>query len=74
VGQTVYVTDTDVRLRDAPTTNSNILTGLTLGQELVITGESVQADDITWWPVSSPDGASYVGWVAEQFLSSNPVT
>jgi len=74
VGQTVYVNETDVRLRDAPSTNSNILTGLTLGQELVITGESVVADDITWWPVSSPDGASFVGWVAEQFLTPNPVT
>ena len=74
VGQTVYVNETDVRLRDAPTVNSNILTGLTQGQELVITGESVQADDLTWWPVSSPDGASFIGWVAEQFLSATPVT
>ena len=74
VGQTVYVNETDVRLRDAPTVNSNILTGLTQGQELVITGESVLADEITWWPVSSPDGQSFVGWVAEQFLSAEPVT
>lgn len=72
VGQTVYVNDTSVRLRDAPTTNSNIITGLTLNQELVITGESVDADDITWWPVSSPDGSEFVGWVAEQFLSDQP--
>lgn len=73
-GQTVYVNDSDVRLRDAPTTDSKILTGLTIGQELEITGESVEADDITWWPVSSPDGESFVGWVAEQFLSATPVT
>lgn len=74
VGQTVYVNESDVRLRDAPTTNSNILTGLTLGQELVITGESVEADGFTWWPVSSPDGASFIGWVAADFLSPTPVT
>jgi len=70
VGQTVYVNDTDVRLRDAPTTDSNIVTGLTIGQALTITGEPTVADDITWWPVVSPDDDSYTGWVAEQFLST----
>lgn len=72
-GQTVYVNETDVRLRDAPTTESNILTGLTLGQELTITGAPVQANDITWWPVVSPVDPSMQGWVAEQFLSPNPI-
>jgi mannose-6-phosphate isomerase-like protein (cupin superfamily) len=72
-GQTVYVSDTDVRLRDAPTTNSNIVTGLTIGQALTITGESVDADDIVWWPVTSPDDETFTGWVAEQFLSADPI-
>ena len=72
VGQSVFVNETDVRLRDAPTTESNILTGLTIDQELVITGEPVGADDIVWWPVSSPEGDSFIGWVAEQFLSPEP--
>jgi mannose-6-phosphate isomerase-like protein (cupin superfamily) len=72
-GQTVYVNDSDVRLRDAPTTNSNIVTGLTIGQALTITGESVEADDIIWWPVTSPDDETFTGWVAEQFLSADPI-
>ena len=33
----------------------------------------VKADDIIWWPVVSPDDSSYAGWVAEQFLSADPV-
>lgn len=73
VGQTVYINETDVRLRDAATTNSNIVTGLTIGQALTITGESVTADDIVWWPVTSPDDATLTGWVAEQFLSADPI-
>lgn len=71
-GQTVYVNDSDVRLRDAPTTDSNIVTGLTLGQALVITGASESADGITWWPVTSPDDETISGWVAAQFLSEEP--
>jgi len=73
VGQAVYVNETDVRLRDAATVESNIVTGLTLGQELVITGEAVDADDIIWWPVASPDDETYSGWVAEQFLAGEPI-
>lgn len=73
VGQTVYVNETDVRLRDAATTNSNIVTGLTIGQVLTITGESVTADDLVWWPVTSPEDATFTGWVAEQFLSADPI-
>jgi quercetin dioxygenase-like cupin family protein len=72
-GQTVYVNETDVRLRDAPTVNSNIVTGLTIGQALSITGDAVVADEITWWPVTSSEDATFTGWVAEQFLSADPV-
>jgi len=73
VGETVYVNDTSVRLRDAPTTSSNIVTGLTINQELVITGESQSGDDITWWPVADASDSTLAGWVAEQFLSDQPV-
>lgn len=73
VDQAVYVNESDVRLRDAPTTESNIVAGLTLGQELTITGEAVSADDIIWWPVTSTVDATFTGWVAEQFLAGEPV-
>lgn len=71
-GQTVYVNSEDVRLRSAASTSSDIVVGLTFGQALTITGPAELGDDIIWWPVTSPDDGSLVGWVAQDFLSADP--
>lgn len=71
-GATVYVLETDVRLRDAPSTDSNILTGLTQGQALIITGPAVVTSTATFYPVQDATDATFTGYVAEQFLSLTP--
>lgn len=71
-GATVYINDDDVRLRSAATTDSDIVTGLTRGEEMVVTGPSEQGNDITWWPVQDVTDPTIAGYVAEQFLSTEP--
>jgi hypothetical protein len=60
--------DSGVRVRDQPTTNSNIINALDEGERVRITGESVEADGFTWWPIEGVDDPSIVGWVAGDFL------
>jgi len=60
--------DSGVRVRDQPTTNSNIINALDEGTRVRITGESVEADGFVWWPIEGVDDPSIVGWVAGDFL------
>ena len=71
-GATVYVTEDAVRLRSGPSTSSDIVTGLTLGEKMTITGPSQQADGFTWWPVQDVNDPSISGFVAQDFLSLTP--
>jgi len=71
-GATVYVADVDVRMRSGPSTDAEIVTGLSFGQALVVTGPSEEGDDITWWPVQDTADPSIAGFVADQFLSEDP--
>ena len=71
-GATVYINQDSVRLRAAATTNSDIVTGLTLGEQMTVTGPSEQGSDLTWWPVTDVNDPSITGYVAEQFLSLTP--
>jgi quercetin dioxygenase-like cupin family protein len=68
VGDTVAVTEDGVNLRSEPSTSADIVTVLTAGQTLTITGSSVTADGYTWWPVQEVGDPSLTGYVAEDFL------
>jgi hypothetical protein len=73
-GATVYITENDVRLRGGPTTEEdNIVTGLFQGQVMIVTGPAEQGSGITWWPVQDANDPSLVGYVAEDFLSLEPI-
>ncbi len=55
-----------VNMRDLPTLAGNVIAIIPEGDVITVTGESIQADNITWHPVVSRTGAE--GWVADQYL------
>ena len=65
-GSVVAVTSDTLNVRAEPTTDSDVVTTLVLGDEVTITGRSVAGEDFTWWPVETADGTT--GWVAEEFI------
>jgi len=67
-GDTVAVAADAVNLRAEPSTEADIVTVLTAGQTLTITGDSVEADGFIWWPVELADDPSITGFVAEDFI------
>ena len=69
VGATVAVTEAEVRLRDAPTVNSNIVTGLDQGAEFTITEGPIEADGLVWWGVQSTADPAIVGYIAGDFIA-----
>ena len=69
IGATVAVTEAEVRLRDAPTVNSNIVSGLDQGAEFTITDGPVEADGFVWWAVQSTADPNQVGWIAADFIA-----
>jgi hypothetical protein len=71
-GDSVYVNSLDVNLRDAPGLASNQVTLLEFNQQLVITGSPTDADGIRWWPVALAGDESVAGFVAEEFIQSDP--
>jgi hypothetical protein len=67
-GATVVVANTDgagLNMRAAPSTTAEIQEELEEGAALTITGESVEAEGYTWWPVES---ANSTGFVVENFI------
>jgi quercetin dioxygenase-like cupin family protein len=71
-GDSVYVNSTDVNLRDAPSVDGGQVTVLIYGQELIIDGESTDADGYTWWPVHVADNPDITGYVVSEFIQSEP--
>jgi mannose-6-phosphate isomerase-like protein (cupin superfamily) len=67
-GVIAVANDSGVRVRDQPTTNSNIVNSLDEGDRVRITGESVEADGFVWWPIEGVDDPTVVGWAAAEFL------
>ncbi len=57
---------TGVNMRDAPTTGGNVVDTLPDGTALTITGDSVDADGYTWWPVKTSDGTE--GYIVAEYL------
>lgn len=63
---TVIPMDTRLRLRDAPSFDSETLDGIEPGTELTLVGRTVDAN---WLHIRTPDGV--VGWVSAPFVSVN---
>ncbi len=57
---------TGVNMRDAPTTGGNVVDTLSDGTAVTITGDSVDADGYTWWPVKTSDGKT--GYIVADYL------
>lgn len=66
VGDTVVVIDGTLNLREEPGLDADILDTLDDGTLLKVTDGPEDADDLTWFEVSSDDGDT--GWVAADFL------
>jgi hypothetical protein len=72
-GASVVVANTDgtgVNMRDSASTSGNVVAMLPEGTELTVTGDSVKAEQYTWWPVKTADGQT--GYVASDFLQVAP--
>jgi hypothetical protein len=67
VGDLVAVTDDGVNLRSEPTTNSEAVEQLNIGDQLRITGPPEEDDTYIWWPVED-EANNLSGWIAENFL------
>lgn len=68
-GATVVVSNTDgagLNMRAAPSTTADVQQELSEGAQLTITGESVEAEGYTWWPVESAESS---GFVVADFLT-----
>jgi hypothetical protein len=61
---------TGVNMRDTATTSGKIVTTLSDGAVLTVTGDSVTADGYTWWPVTDANGNK--GFVVADYLQASP--
>jgi len=66
-GATVEVTESGVRMRAEPSTSAEIVTELSAGTRLTVTGPAEEADGFTWYPVENPE-TRQSGYVAADFL------
>ena len=67
-GDIVAINDDGVRLRGEASVNAQPIDVFDLGAEFVVTGESTDADDFTWYPVTLVDDDTVTGFVAIDFL------
>lgn len=66
-GATVTTIESDVNLRAAASTSADIVEAMPEGTTLTITGDPVEADGYTWYPVQDP-ATGNSGFVAANFL------
>lgn len=66
-GGQATVTESGVNLRSEPTTNGEVVTTLSAGDVVTITGASSEADGFVWWPITTAEGDT--GWVSGDFLT-----
>jgi uncharacterized protein YgiM (DUF1202 family) len=67
-GDIVMLTEDNVRVRGEATINSEPVDVFAAGTEFEVTGDPVEADDFTWYPVTLVADDSVSGWVAVDFL------
>jgi quercetin dioxygenase-like cupin family protein/uncharacterized protein YgiM (DUF1202 family) len=68
VGDIVVLNTDNVRIRDEASTEGEPIDAFSTGEEFEITGEPVEADDYTWYPVTMVDDDSISGWIASDFF------
>ncbi len=66
-GDVVEITQTPLNLRAEPSTTATIVTELDGSSTLTVTGPAVEADGLTWYPVTV-DSTGQKGFVASNFL------
>ena len=72
-GDTVVAIEDNVRVRAEASTGADILGAYASGTEFAVTGEPVEADGFTWYPVEVTDNDETVtGFVAEDFIDAAP--
>lgn len=71
VGDVIETTEDQVNLRGEPTSSADIIAELALGVQLEVTGEPVEADGYTWYPVIVLE-TSQAGYVAQDFIGPVP--
>lgn len=64
--ETATVTEDGVNVRSEPSTSGGLVTAANSGDRVVITGDPVDADDYTWYPIQLEDGTE--GFVVADFL------
>jgi len=69
-GSTAVAKDDSVNVRSEATTGAEIVTTLNKGDQVTITGESVDVDGHTWYPIETADGTA--GWVVQDYLTPAP--
>ncbi len=69
VGDVVETTEDLVNFRSEPSASADILDELALGVQLEVTGEPVEADGYTWYPVVVVE-TSQAGYVVQDFIGS----
>lgn len=67
-GDTVQLTENTVRIRAEGNLGANIINTFDAGTQFEITGDPVNADGFTWYPVTSVDDPSISGWVTVDFI------
>lgn len=66
-GTAVSTTEDLVRMRDAPSTDGEIVDEMPIGTGLTVTGPPEEGDGITWYPVENAESGDK-GYVAQQFI------
>lgn len=68
VGQTVLVTEDQVRLRATPGLDGELISYLAISTRFTVIGGPQQASGLTWWQVEDPTQPLVRGWVAADYL------
>lgn len=67
---TASVTQAGVNVRSAAATGENVVAVVDAGDTVTITGDAVEAEGYTWYPVELADGTA--GFIVADFLEMNP--
>lgn len=71
-GDTVQLTEDGVRIRAEGNLGGEIIDVFSAGTQFEVTGDPVDADGYTWYPVTSVDDPTITGWVTSDFIEAAP--
>lgn len=71
-GDTVQITEDGVRIRAEGNLGGDIVDAFTAGTQFEVTGDPVDADGYTWYPVTLVDDPTISGWVTADFIEAAP--